>query len=353
MAAKGVKASKTTKSKSGMTSAQNKAFQAASKKAIQAAQLQHNAKTLQARRLQGAAKARSKLAAKGVQLFSARIKVAAVAQTYRQISKAHQAKSLRVQAAHNLFKAQSLATNRQFAYSGEAIHAHTTTMQTLTDAQALAAAQRLSNAARRRIVSGASKKKPVPKKTTKAKAVKSPYTAIGQAAGRAAAARVGKPKVAAKKARAKTKVKASASKPRKAAGLTPAVNPVWITAGNDEGKENCVLVAIANHCLLHTGHRVPDGLIDYLNLYNTFSIETALYRIDRSEAWKPVTLSEYGMVKSEDAQPGMIIGFESEQGAHCGVLLEGNMVISWGEVVPLEAEIEEAWEISWMMTTRP
>jgi hypothetical protein len=353
MAAKGVKASKTTKSKSGMTAAQNKAFQAASKKAIATAQLQHNAKTLQARRLQGAAKAHAKLAAKGAQLFSARIKVAAVSQTYRQIARAHQAKSLRVQAAHNLFKAQSLATNRQFAYSGEAIHAHTTTMQTLTDAQALAAAQRLSNAARKRIVSGASKKKPKPKVTTKVRAKKSPYTAVGQAAGRAAAARVGKPKVQVKKARAKTTAKASASKHRKAAGLTRAVNPVWITAGNDEDKENCVLVAIANHCLLHTGYRVPDGHIDYLSLYNAFSIATALYRIDRSEAWTPVTLSEYGMVKPEDAKPGMIVGFETEHGPHCGVLLEGNMVVSWGEIVVLETEIEEAWEISWTRTTRP
>lgn len=341
-AAKAVKKSKTSSATAGFSNAQYSAYLSASKAAIQKAQTAHNASVMQERRLQSAAKARAKLAAKGAQLYAARIKTGAVSQTYRQIAKAHQSKSLRVQAAHNLFKAQSLETNRQFAYKGEAIHARTTTLQTLTDAQALTASQRNSAAARKRIISGGKPNKPKPATKAKGKTSKSPYAAVGQKAGLAAAAKI--PKI-------KAKTKTKPAKVRKAFTTVKTVNPKWVTAGNDEGKENCILVAIANHCLYHTGHRVPDRLLDYLSMYNAMTIERALNRIDYSEAWTPATLSEYGMVKPEDAKPGMIIGFEAENGPHCGVLMPDNMVVSYGEVVPLLAEIEEAWEAEWTTTT--
>ena len=344
-AAKTVKKSKSTSATAGMSAAQRGAYQKAAQAATKAAQTQHNATTLQERRLQGAAKARSKLAAKGAQLFSARIKTNAVSQTYRQIAQAHQSKGLRVQAAHNLFKAQSLATNRQFAYSGEAIHLHTTVMQTLTNAQALNVAQRQSASARKRILAGASKKKPKAATKAKARTSRSPYAAAANKAGLAAAAKIPSPSKT-----VKPKTKTQPAKVRKAPGVTRTVNPEWITAGNDEDKENCVLVAVANHCLLHTGHRISESFIDYMGMYNAQTIAQALGRVDVSEAWTPATLTEYGMVNPEDAKPGMLIGFEAENGPHCGVLMAGNMVVSYGEVVPLTAEIEEAWEATWTMT---
>ncbi len=343
--AKAVKKSKSTSAQAGMSAAQRNAYQAASKAAIRTAQTQHNAVVLQQRRLQGAARARSKLAAKGVQLYAARIKTNAISQTYRQIAQAHQSKSLRVQAAHNLFKAQSLETNRQFAYSGEAIHLHTTVLQTLTNAQALTVAQRQSAMARKRILSrNPSVKKPKTATKAKGKTSRSPYTAVGKKAGLAAAAKI--PKAP------RHKTKTQPSKVRKAAGDTKTVDPEWITAGNDKDKENCVLVAVANHCLLHTGHRISDSFINYMGMYNAHTIAAALSRVDISESWTPATLTEYGMVNPEDAKPGMIVGFETRNGAHCGVLMPGNMVVSYGEVVPLTAEIEEAWEATWTMTSR-
>lgn len=342
-----VQKSKTSKGKSTYTAAQRSAYQKASKSAIQNAQLHHSATALQQRRLQAVTRVRAKLAAKGAQLYAARIKTNAVGQTYRQIAQAHQSKFLRVAAAKHLFKAQSLETNRQFAYSGEAIHARTTTLQTLTDRQALAAQIATSSAARKKAAASlAGKRVAAGSKKAKAKTSKSPYTAIGAAAGRAAAAKVSRSAVVS------SPTKTQPSKARKAAKLDPVDNPKWITAGNDEGKENCVMVAIANHCLLHTGHKVSVATINYMGMYNATTIASALGRVDNADGFHPAGLSEYGMVKPEDAKPGMIVGFDTFNGAHCGVLMEDNTVVSWGEVVPLEAEIDEAWEVIWTLTTR-
>lgn len=326
--AKGVKNSKTAKAKSVYTAGQRGAYQLASKRAIQKAQLTANAHALQSRRLQGAAKARSKLAAKGAQLFAARIKVRAVHQTYFQTVYGRQSKLLRVQAAHHLFKAQSIATNRQFAYSGEAIHARTTTLQTLTNAQALTSAQRLSQAARRRILR--------PKKATgavrKGKTARSKYTAVGAAAGRAAAARV------------------PASKTRKAPLHRPETlaDTQWITAGNDLGEENCVSVAIANHLLMHTGRRVTDEEVRELDGRNNADlIAVALTYINAWDRPWGIDPANFSLVHPDHAEPGMLVGFTTETGRHCGVLMPDSKVVSWGEVVPLESEIDEAWSVVW------
>ena len=340
--AKSVKTSKTTRSKTGRTAAQNKAYQTASKAAMQKAQLKVSTRALQERRLQAAVKVQGKLKAKGQQAFAARIKVLAVHRTYLQTVYGKQQASLRIQAANRLFKAQSLATNRQFAYLGEAIHARSTTLQTLTDAQAATVQMRLSAAARRAVLGGKSGK---PKAAAKRKAAtsRSPYASIGAAAGKAAAARVGK-----------TAAKAPASKTRKASRLTPAVNAEWITAGNDEGEGNCIAVAIANHLYYHTGHRVLDRQVSAV-VFTDFL--TALHNMWIWHYWGPqVKLYDYRCVRPCDAEPGMIIGFEvvvdGKAEPHCGVLMHGNKVISWGEIVPLESEIEEAWSVQWITKTR-
>lgn len=338
--AKAVKSSKTTKANTHYTAAQSQAYQAASKAAIQNAQTHANATALQQRRLQGATKARAKLAAKGVQLYGARIKKLAVSQTYKQAVASHQSKQLVNQAAHRLFKAQQVATNRQFAYSGEAIHARTTTLQTLTNAQALSASMRASAKARAKAITAASKRKPIVTHTRKAATSRSKYTAIGASAGRAAAASIPKSRKAAK-------------------GSTTGVcvDTEWITAGNDEDQENCINVAIANHLLYHTGIKVSDEQIGFLDAhYLSPRIDRALNRLDYYDLWHGISLEEYGMVGPKDAEPGMLIGFDvtvdEDKIPHCGVLMPGNQVVSWGEVIPLEYEIDEAWEIVWTKTSR-
>lgn len=340
--AKGVKTSKTSKSSAKYTSAQYQAYQTASKNAIKAAQLQHNSKVLQERRLQGAAKAVGKARAKRAEVIKARIKKNAVSATYRQTAYAKQSKVLRVQAAHNLFKAQQLATNRQFAALGEAIHARTTVLQTLTNAQALNSERMLSKAAQARVnkkprkATGATRKS----STSRSKIRKPSYKAVGQAAGRAAAARTPRNAVA---------------KTRKAAGGMEVFEGehTWLAYGNDEDVENCVAVAIANHLLLYTGHKVTNNEVTLLAARcGVDTIPGALDKLDQYNLWGyKADLSEYGMIDPRKAEPGMVVGFKTKQGDHCGVLMPGHMVVSWGEVIPLEWEIDECWEIVWTKKT--
>lgn len=340
-AAKGVKASKTTKAKTHYTAAQRKAYQSASKAAIHRAQLQHNAKALEERRLQAALKVLRKLQIKRAQAVQARIAAHAVRATYLQTAYGHEARPLQIAAAHRLFKAQSVATNRQFAAAGEAIHARTTVMQTLTDAQALSAEQRLSAKARasylRRKKLRTKKGKVIIKgkiaATRKAKTSrhgKSPYAAIGARAGRQAAAKLPGP-----------------SKRRGAPKNEPVESPSWITAGNDDSAENCVAVAIANSCLHKLGYRVTDEQVE---MVRHDRLNKALWMLWKTTRWWPIDLIGYHPQCPALAQPGDVIGFETDLGPHCGILMPNDMVVSWGEIVPLESPIDEAWSLTWRIT---
>lgn len=348
---KSKKGSKTRSATAGFTAAQYSAYTKASKSAIQNAQLHHNATALQQRRLQAASKTRSKLSSKGAELMAARIKAHAIRQTYLQATSAHESKSLSVAAAHRLFKAQSVATQKQFAYSGEAIHARTTTLQTLTNAQALTKEEQLSAKARASAKATATRKKLLKKKPIGVRALKkaaprkpSPYAAIGRKAGLAAAAKVRVPS-------------GISSKTRTAGGhMDHLVLPdtSWITAGNEKDKENCVAVALANHLLYHTGVRISDSQVDYLASFHGWTFAESLRRIDLNAIWSPgIGLSEYGMLT--EARPGDLVGFDVEvEGkmiAHCGLLLEGGKVVSWGEIVPLPSAVDEVWEIVWTTKT--
>jgi hypothetical protein len=166
-------------------------------------------------------------------------------------------------------------------------------------------------------------------------------------ARRAATARTGQAVRAARQAANRVSSKAPTPRYRTAPGSAPSLNQTWVTAGNDLGEKNCVAVALANHLLYRTGYRVPDSMVEWLGKYWTKTIQDALERIDSDNVWKPAYVTEYGMVHPLDAEPGMVIGYETQQGSHAALLLPGNMVVSWGEVVPLEAEIDEAWEITW------
>ena len=321
-----VKASKAkTKAKTRYTKAQRKAYRAAAKTAVARARAAsrtaaakarfiQNAKGVQHRRAVKAAQSKAKPGRSGKRLQPVSGKQAVI-----------RLKSQAAQAAGYMRRTQ-VYTYQQAAF--------------LTGLATLAANRKaLARALARKKL----KPKKVSKKTTAKTAPRRPskYAAVGAKAGAAAAARV-------KPVRAK-----AASKTRKAAGgVTPPVNdPEWITAGNDKDVENCVAVAVANHLLLHTGYRVSKLEVSYL-LYRD-SVWKALEVLDYHEdVWKKVGLSEYGMINPEDAEPGDIIGFETPNGSHCGVLMPDNKVISWGEVVPLESTIDEAWQVTWTVTSQ-
>ena len=342
---KSVKNSKTTKAKTHYSAAQRKAYQSASRAAIKRAQLSHNVKALEERRLQAFRKVEAKLAQKRTQAIAARIKAHAIRATYLQTSYGRERAPLRIAAAHRLFKAQSVAQNRQFAAAGEAIHARTTTLQTLTSAQALKVEQRLSAAATARYRAGKARKTKKGKIVAKGKAATrkprtSRYGAIGARAGRNAAAKVKSPRQ---------------SKSRTAPGHQPAPDTKWITAGNDQDAENCVAVAIANSLLYNLGYRVTDEQVEMVK-YD--KLNKAMYMLGRTNRWWPVELAWYRRVDPDPGnenslwvpEPGDIVGFETEGGSHCGVLLPDNKVISWGAIVPLESPIDEAWTLIWTIT---
>lgn len=337
------------------TPVQFKAFDKAARQARQQAQFRDQVAALQRRRLQGAAKATRKAAVARQQAVRLRIRRNAVAQTYRQTAMGHQSKTLRVQAAHHLFKTQSIATQKQFSARGQAIFAHTTRMQTVSLRTAATQEKRFAAAARRRAqanLAASKARKPV-KSVAKGRPAGSSggkhgkYYKLGQQAGlKAARATSPGPARAVKKPKAR---KAAIARHEALPGLR------WITAGNDEGTENCTAVAIANHLLYHTGHRVPDELVKCLGSFRVKRVDRVLDFLDFMRMWGPeADLSDYERIEPRHAEPGMVVGFdvivEGKPEPHCGVLLPGNKVISWGEAIALEAGIDEAWSVHWTAT---
>jgi hypothetical protein len=308
--AKSTKTSKTTNASSQLTSVQRSAFRAAYNAAVKNAGHQQRANAIAAKRVQAAAtrqKRRSR--------YVARTKANIVRNTYLQARYGNQTFSRYpgVPLRSRLSKVQSITAYLQARY-GKKTYAITTNKGSVRVSRYHASKGKVVAAGRRAV------SKPATNRSAIAKA-------------NAAAARVSH---------------AAASKPRKAAGDTHTESTEWITAGNDKGEENCVAVAAANHLLYHTGYRVNDNQVTYLQVLCDNRLSVALDRLDYYEAWAPASLSEYGIVNPADAKPGMIVGFQTPNGDHCGLLMPGNKVVSWGEIVPLESEIEEAWEVIWV-----
>jgi hypothetical protein len=344
---KALKAPKGRSKYSKFSAPQKAAYQKASRQAIQKAQFRTQVAKLQARRLQGAAKATRKLNLKYQQAVRARVKVLAQTRTYRQTVSGRQNRVLRVQAAHALFKSQSVATNRQFAYLGERIHRKTTVLQTVTTKQAANQVtsfrkQARKAAIRKQALKPVSGKRPGrPKRKTTRTKKSSAYTHLGKAAGLAAANSISA-RVKAATSSHKTPAK---SKKRKAAVNQQWVSRGWITGGNTAGRENCVAVALANHMFLWTGRRMDAHDLDWLSEFGGDTLPSCL-----------VLAQSLGLVASYErlwsAVPGSLIGYESPYGPHAGVLASANLVVSWGDVTPLNAEIEEAWAAEWLPSSR-
>jgi hypothetical protein len=314
--AKGVKNSKTTKANSGFTSAQNQAYRAAYTAAVKNANLRAKANTLAKRRLQSSAA----LAAKRIQAVANRTKPSGIRATYLQAKYGAQYLGpIGYPVRRRLFSQKSTTAYLQSRY-GKQTFRFTAQTSRIT---------RYPKRKKGRVVAAA---KPAVRKSVTGR------TAYATSVGRIAARRVP----------AKQKV---VSKTRTASGLTPAVNAEWITAGNDLGIDNCVAVAIANHRLLHTGHRLTDDVIRDMDHFAGRRLDFAIYCLywDRL-LFDEFRIEDYDSVDPIKACPGLIVGFDTPRGPHCGVLLPDNKVISWGEVIPLDAEIEEAWFVKWTVT---
>ena len=304
-----VKSSK-AKAKAKYTKAQQQAYTAASRKAVVKARSLQNILGVQHRRALAASRSKAKPGRTGKRLKP-------------------------VSGGQAVIRNKSLAAQA----AGYARRTQTYTYQQAAFLSGVATA--IANQKAYARVLARKKVKTVPKKSAAPKRKPSPYAAIGAKAGAAAAARV--PKSAATPAKGKTR-KAAEDRHETLADTQ------WIVAGNDRGVENCVAVAIANHLFLHTGRRVTNSELTYL-LYRD-SVWKALTYLDNGDPWKGVGMSEYGMIDPSEAEPGDIVGFETSRGSHCGVLMPGNMVISWGEIVPLESEADEAGQVKWTVTSQ-
>lgn len=310
---KGVKTSKTVNSRSSLTFAQRNVYQAAYKAAIKSANQQARANSIAQSRIQAAStrgRARNR--------YVTRSQSQVVRNTYLQARYGVQRYPfLGIPLKSRLVSKQSITAYIQARY-GKKVYA-------MTRPQSSVRVQPWAQG----------------KVTTAAKsAVRKPQTSRTKYASAYASA------FANSVARRVPASQKAAFKPRKAPRHLAAVpDTPWITAGNDEGAENCVAVAIGNSLLYNFGYRVTD---EQLELVKDHKLNRALWKIWHDEPWWPVELAWYRW--TDEPAPGDIIGFESENGPHCGILLPGNKVVSWGEVIPLESEIEEAWTLKWLTT---
>ena len=325
-----VQASK-SKAKTSYTPAQNKAYQAAAKSAVAKAVVASRAAAVRARAVQNA---------KGVQQRRALNAARSKARFNRSGKRVRPASGKQA-----VIRLRSRAAQA----AGYARRTQVYTYQQAAFISGLATVAANRRAVARMLARKKLKPKPVPKKAATPRHP-SKYAAIGARAGAAAAARVS-PKVKLPPA------KKPASKTRKAAGERheTLASTQWITAGNDQSVENCVAVAIANHLLLQTGFRLTDEQVECLAYRD--SVAKSLNHVDYYDLWPGVSLSEYGQVMPpENAEPGDIVGFEvmvdGRKADHCAVLMPEGKVISWGEIVPLESEIDEAWQVTWIVTSQ-
>jgi hypothetical protein len=332
---------KARKPTSGLSAAQVRAYNKASQAATKAARIQSNADKLRAKRL-ATAKRVTAIQRKAYKTAAAqRVVEYAVKKTYQQTVSGHQNAYVRLAAAKRLFRATSIASSRKFVALGIGTHAHTSRMQTLTAAQALSYEKTLSAKARVRAKRQLRKPKAAKKSRKPAKKAKVGLSKAAVSAGLAAAHNRKLVAAAARAAQSKKKSVKAKAKP-KAGTVTAAVNPEWITAGNDQGSENCLAVAIANHLLAWTGYRMTD---DQVNSIKGETAYDALSWIEDEDPFENIHIGMKAELHDYDI-PGSLICFDSPNGEHAGVLIPAGLV-SWGEIQAVPETVTEAYYVRW------
>lgn len=388
------KVKKAKRPTAGMTAQQVKKFQKAARKVTARQRLATQAANLQKRRLATARRVTA-ISRRSYRAAAASRTVAyAVRRTSQQANAQHLSSATRRATAARVFNATRIASSRKYIALGEATHAHTSVMQTLTNSQALsqqakisrkaaitarATAKRKAAAFKRLKAQGkiAKNAKTLPKgyginakgqlyKTKTKKKGKSPtkpkkragYSAAAIAAGLKAAGPISKnnkrrkisqSKGAKTKAQQAAQSKKAAPKPKakpKASIVTPMVNvSEWIRAGNDEGAENCLAVALANHLYMWTGYKMDD---DQVQAMSGETVPEILRNMKKASPFVNIRVAEWAELgPCHYGIAGSLIVFHTARGCHSGVLMPGRKVISWGEITDLESEVEEAYYVRW------
>ena len=121
----------------------------------------------------------------------------------------------------------------------------------------------------------------------------------------------------------------------------------------DEFTPNCIIVAVANHLLHAKGVTADETSMRELTeaCPEEPTIEEVLWK-----AWmmhwprnSTVHLAGYSLITGPTQNiGGLVVGYKSEYGDHAALSLTEGKVVSWGSVSECEAEIEEAWELTWV-----
>jgi hypothetical protein len=175
-----------------------------------------------------------------------------------------------------------------------------------------------------------------------------------QAKARATAQKTAKATISRRRsARGKAPVKA-AKKPKASIRALTYCEPtitgkLWITAGNDQGTENCAAVAIANHLLYKTGLRMDDDQVNLL-------AEQGETIPELLEAMKNGLFENVGvtMYCRDWSGPGAVNVYETTEGTHAVLSLPSGLVVSHGTTVYPTSHWPawiwaESWYVSWLI----
>jgi hypothetical protein len=327
-----------------LSAAQWKAYNAAYSAAASAARtkiaLLAAANRFRAYRLGAAYATQKRAAAARGAAQTAAIAANATRMSWVQSKLGHQNAALRNRIEAGMYTHANIAGRLQYTQAGEQAYARQAVMRTVDQAQAYAYERsvfnRISKTAKKAVRSTVS----TGKKTTLSKAQSAAIAKAGNTAGLAAAAKV-------------------RTAPRRRGTMNIAeieFDREWI--GN-ETEPHCVAYAIANHLLYDrgtTGIRLhPADVAELAELAGPEpTIEEALWRAYMA-AWpagRQVRLADYKRVEDDKLRTArilgpLVIGYGTMFGDHCALSLPAGGVVSWGEIGPLKADIEEAWELTW------
>jgi hypothetical protein len=317
---------------------------------------------------------------------AAAIAAYATHQSAVQAHDGHQNAALQARINADNYRHQTLLGRKQFAQAGEkkymskAIARTVDTVQAKAHEESVIAAAARVRAAAAKSVTATKKVYPKSKKPLNAaanaaglKAAMAPSLVAGAAKQKKATAAKAHA-AASKTAKATAKSSAQATAAAKSASKN-AVTAKGRTAGNpdlhipfsilpqgwlgDPAVPTCVPVAIANHLLFMAGTRMDDEYLARFVFacgYNP-SISHALKVLKELTRARgglgyddkaKYELCEYAEVPGKYAHSqGLVVGYESSYGPHAALSLGNGTVVSWGQEIPEDAPIEEAWMIDW------
>jgi hypothetical protein len=313
--------------------------------------------------------------------------------SWLQSKEAHQNSALQSRIEEDMYNHQNMLGRLQFARAGEKKWEKRAIARTVDTAQAkaheenvIAAAARVRTAAAKSVSAGKHNKYAGKAKTAVnaqaaaagLKAASAPSLVAGAAKQRAATRAKARAKAqkTAKASVAKTKAGRAASKKAtvvKGKGRTASAGAGFVKYETynkwigDPDTPVCVPVAIANHLLYTAGVRMNDAYLGRFIFqcgYNP-SIKRALAVLKSMTAngpssW-PSTRSDEYQYALVDYEPvparyasgtGLVIGYKTVHGRHAALSLGNGTVVSWGQEISSDAEIEEAWMLDWVSSGR-